>query len=133
MTDVDPRLIEQAIARAKAAAQRAYANYSHFPVGAAVISDAGIVVDAPNIENASYSLTICAERNAIFHAVSAGHLKIHMLVMYTPTSTTHTPCGACRQVLAEFGSPDTTVLCLSDGAPRREFTLDQLLPCSFTL
>jgi cytidine deaminase len=78
----------------------------------------------------SYGLSICAERNAIFQAVARGHPKIRALVLYTPTAKPVTPCGACRQVLAEFGG-DATVVCICDGGESIVTSLKELLPKPF--
>src|SRR5262245_6352011 len=90
------------IEAARAASERAYAPYSKFRVGAAVLAG-GQIFAACNIENASYGLTICAERAAVAAAVSAGKRKIDAIAIFTPTPTATAPCGACRQVLHEFG------------------------------
>ena len=118
-------------AAAKAASQHAYAPYSHFRVGAAVLSDRGTIHAGGNVENASYGLTICAERNAIFQAVAQGARKIRALAVYTPTDAPTTPCGACRQVLAEFGRDAPIFCCTDDDASDELYTLDELLPNAF--
>jgi cytidine deaminase len=94
---------------AEAASTKAYCPYSHFPVGSAVLTDTGAIFAGCNIENASYGLTICAERNAVFHAVAAGFSRIVAVVIFTPTPAPSAPCGACRQVLNEFAA--TAVVC----------------------
>lgn len=120
-----------ALARAaKLAAQQAYAPYSNFRVGAAVRADSGEIYLGCNVENASYGLTSCAERNAIFAAVGAGETRIEAVVIYTPTATPTSPCGACRQVIREFGA-NAVVVSVCDGAARIETTLAALLPESF--
>jgi len=118
-------------AAAKAASQHAYAPYSHFRVGAAVLSDRGTIHAGCNVENASYGLTICAERNAIFQAVAAGARDIVAVAVYTPTPQPTTPCGACRQVIAQFGAAD--VRCDADGGATARYALDELLPRRFGL
>jgi cytidine deaminase len=125
----DP-VIQRLRARAVEAAGHAYAPYSHFPVGAAVLTADGEVFAGANVENASYSLTICAERNAIFQAVARGARKINALVVYTPTARPVAPCGACRQVLIEFG-PDAEVFSFCAGEEVLYRTSRQLLPDSF--
>lgn len=119
--------------RAKSALPNSYSPYSGFPVGAAVLAGSGRVYSAPNVENASYGLTLCAERNAIFQAIGAGEQHILALVLYTPTKETYTPCGACRQVLAEFAAGDAEVICVSENGASKTFTLDLLLPDRFAL
>jgi cytidine deaminase len=127
--NVPPELVE----KAKEALNNAYCPYSKFPVGAAVLTASGKIYAAPNIENASYGLSICAERNAIFHAISAGEHTISILLLYTPTDEVHTPCGACRQVVAEFLKGDAQVVCVADSGVTKAFTVDELLPAKFSL
>jgi cytidine deaminase len=115
---------------ARAASQRAYCPYSHFPVGAAIVCADGRLFAACNVENASYGLTMCAERNAIFQAIAAGAQHVRAIVIYTPTATPSAPCGACRQVLNEFG-PDMIVLSVCDGPDSVAFRLTDLLPQAF--
>ncbi|GAB1489497.1 hypothetical protein MASR2M8_19500 [Opitutaceae bacterium] len=115
---------------ARAAAKQAYAPYSHFPVGAAILTSRGQVFSGCNVENASYGLCNCAERTAIFNAVAAGQRQLRCVVVYTPTKTATMPCGACRQVINEFG-PDTRVIAICDGRERIETTLAALLPGAF--
>ncbi|MEP7084002.1 MAG: cytidine deaminase [Betaproteobacteria bacterium] len=122
------RLREAAIA----ACANAYAPYSNFRVGAACISASGKIFTGVNVENASYGLTVCAERNAVFQAVAAGERDIVAIAIYTPTATPTTPCGACRQVLSEFGK-DIAIVCCCDGPDVHEFTIAQLLPHGFRL
>jgi cytidine deaminase len=112
------------------AAHRAYAPYSRFAVGAAVLSADGRIHTGANVENASFGLSICAERNAIFRAVADGARQIDAVVVYTPTGGATPPCGACRQVLCEFGA-DALVVCCSDGASDRHYRLAELLPDAF--
>lgn len=118
------------------AAQRvsdlAYCPYSNFPVGAAVLTADGRIFAAPNIENASYSATICAERNAAAQAIAGGSRSIVAVALYTRTPTPSTPCGACRQFLSEF-NPEMEILCISDGDEVLRFTLHELLPKAFTI
>ena len=115
---------------ARAAASRAYAPYSKFHVGAAVLGASGKIYSGCNVENASYGLAICGERNAIFAAINAGEGAIQAVVIYTPTTIATAPCGACRQVIREFG-PDARVISICDGETRIDATLAELLPDSF--
>ncbi len=115
---------------AREVAQHAYAPYSKFTVGAAVQTTDGSVFTGCNVENASFGLTNCAERTAVFNAVAAGHRQISCVAIYTPTAQPTAPCGACRQVLREFGH-NMTVISTCDGEGRNETTLDKLLPDSF--
>src|SRR5258708_8301593 len=111
---------------AREASAFAYCPYSNFRVGAAVLTSDGEIVGACNVENASYGLSICAERNAIFQAVARGYPQIRALVLYTPTAKPVTPCGACRQVLAEFGG-EAAGVCICDGGESITTTLQELL------
>ena len=118
------------LAAAKAAAKQAYAPYSRFRVGAAVLAASGKIYAGANVENASYGLSNCAERTAVFAAVAAGERKIVAVAVYTPTRKPTAPCGACRQVIREFG-PRAAVLCTCRSRERIETTLDRLLPAAF--
>jgi cytidine deaminase len=117
---------------ARRAAEFAYCPYSNFPVGAAVLTADGKIFSAPNIENAAYSVTICAERNAASQAVAAGTKSIVALALYTRTPTPSTPCGTCRQFLSEF-NPEMEIHCVSDGDEVLRITLQELLPKAFTM
>ena len=115
---------------AREASAFAYSPYSHFRVGAAVLTGDGVIVGGCNVENVSYGLSICAERVAIFQAVTKGHPRIRALVLYTPTAKPVTPCGACRQVIAEFGV-DAVIVCICDGEESISTTLKELLAMPF--
>ena len=117
---------------AKAACGNAYCSYSRFPVGAAVFTDSGTVAKGCNVENASYGLTICAERSAVFGAIAEGARAIVALALYTPTAKPVTPCGACLQVIAEFGA-NVEIRCYCDGPDVEKSMLRELLPASFAL
>jgi cytidine deaminase len=116
--------------QAKAAAGRAYAPYSRFRVGAALVARSGAVFAGCNVENASYGLTICAERSAVFQMVAAGETAFVRIVIYTPTATPTAPCGACRQVLNEF-NPEAEVVSVCDGPDVLRWTVRELLPGAF--
>lgn len=115
---------------AREAAKHAYAPYSKFPVGAAVQTADGSIFTGCNVENASFGLTNCAERTAVFKAIAAGHREITCVAIYTPTAHPTAPCGACRQVLREFGQ-NMAVISSCDGTERTATTLAKLLPDSF--
>ena len=118
---------------ARAASANAYCRYSSFAVGAAVLTVNGTIARGCNVENASFGLTICAERNAIFRAIGDGATRIVALAVYTPTKATVSPCGACRQVIAEFADDTLEIRCFCDGADVAAFTLASLLPHRFAL
>lgn len=107
------------------ARSQAYAPYSKFQVGAALLSEDGRVFHGCNVENLSYGLTNCAERVAIGAAVAAGVRRFVAVAVVADTAVPISPCGACRQVLAEFGVP---LVVLANRFERLEFSLDQLLP-----
>lgn len=115
---------------AEAARARAYAPYSGFHVGAALETEEGSIVTGCNIENASYGLTICAERSAVAAAISAGHRRFARLALVSDAAEPIAPCGACRQVLAEF-APDLLVES-SAGSLMKSWTLRELLPAGFS-
>lgn len=115
---------------AREAAKASYSPYSKFQVGAAVLTDSGKIYTGTNVENASYGLANCAERTAIFTAVAQGERQIRCVVVFTATPVPKLPCGACRQVINEFGS-HATLISVCASAQRTETTLDQLLPAAF--
>ena len=110
---------------------KAYAPYSKFFVGAAVRAESGKIYTGCNIENASYGLTVCAERNALFAAVGAGERKFTALCVVGDTEAPISPCGACRQVMAEFKVPRIILANLKGDV--KEYTLEELLPLGFSL
>jgi cytidine deaminase len=114
---------------ARAVQQQAYAPYSHFRVGAAIEADNGAVFVGCNVENASYGLTICAERAAVAAAVGAGVRHIRRAVVVTDSDPPAAPCGACRQVLSEFG-PDMLVEAVGPERTSR-WSMRELLPAAF--
>jgi cytidine deaminase len=127
---VPEHILRDLIARAKSASDHAYSPYSRFRVGAALLTSTGDIYTGCNVENASYGLTVCAERNAAFAMVAGGGREIVAVVIYTPTAAPTAPCGACRQVINEFG-PNARVLCLADGGDRIDAPLSELLPAAF--
>lgn len=118
------------IEAARQAGRHAYCPYSHFAVGAAVLTDEGVIYSGCNVENASFGLSICAERNAVFQMAAAGRRVIRAVAVYTPTASPTPPCGACRQVLNEFG-PTAEVFCVCDSDKTLQTRLDALLPHAF--
>ena len=120
---------ERLLAAAQEARERAYAPYSKFTVGAALETTDGTIVAAPNVENASYGLTMCAERNAIARAVAEGHREFRAIAVAGPEGALTAPCGACRQVIAEFHPGMPVLFTGPDGVV--ETTIDELLPHSF--
>ena len=115
---------------AKKASMNAYVPYSRFPVGAALECDDGTVFTGCNVENAALGSTICAERTACVKAVSEGHKSFVRIAVYADSENWCTPCGACRQFLAEF-SPDMEVLCAKAGGRYVSYNLKELLPHTF--
>jgi cytidine deaminase len=118
---------------ARAVRRRAHAPYSNFTVGAAVLDERGRVHVGCNVENASYGLTVCAERHAVAAAVAAGARRIRAVAVTSGSRPPATPCGACRQVLAELGSPDTAVIIAGPTGAGDTTTLGALLPRAFAL
>ena len=116
---------------AEAARDRAYAPYSNFTVGAVIVTESGDLVTGGNVENGSYGMTICAERSAIVRAVAEGHSRITAVVVAGPAASVP-PCGACRQVIAEFADEACTITFPRDGE-LTTFTLDEILPERFRL
>jgi cytidine deaminase len=121
---------EALVAAAGEARERAYAPYSGFQVGAALLSDDGSRFTGANVENASYGLSMCAERTAVFHAVAQGVRRLRAVAVVASNDEPTWPCGACRQVLYEFG-PDLVVISEGQGGRREERSLADLLPEAF--
>ncbi len=129
-------MIDEASCRALIAAARqtqknAYAPYSHFTVGAAVLADDGTIYTGCNVENSSYGLSCCAERNAIFHGAACGCRTFQAIAIVGDAADFTMPCGACRQVMAEFQIP--YVIVTKPDNTYRIMTLAELLPHSFSL
>ena len=125
-----PELVRQAHERAVKSRSRAYAPYSKFKVGAAVVSK-GKIYSGCNVENASYGGTICAERNAIFHAVEQGAQSFDHVVIVADTENPTPPCGFCRQVMAEFCSPKTQVWLGNEKGITKVYDFATILPEPF--
>ena len=115
------------IARAVAAKARAYAPYSGFRVGAALLADDGTIFGGCNVENSSYSLTVCAERNAVFQAAARGKTRFRAIAIASDDPGFLSPCGACRQVLSEFNPSMEVILTTPDGRVRLT-SLSKLFP-----
>ena len=127
---IDEKTIGEMALRAKQISEKAYCPYSNFRVGAVVLTEDKQTFEGCNVENASYGLTICAERNAIFQMVAKAKSRLVAVVIYTPTATPSAPCGACRQVINEFG-PDALVVSTCDGKDTLRRRLSELLPDAF--
>ena len=127
MTDEERQTL---IARAVAVRQWAYAPYSHYHVGAALLASSGKFYDGCNVENAAYGSSICAERTALVKAVSEGERQFEAVAVVTGNGGS--PCGSCRQMLAEFGLDLKVLLLDGEGKVVRETTLRELLPDAFT-
>jgi cytidine deaminase len=122
----------QLIAEAKRAREQAYVPYSNFQVGAALLMEDGSVILGANIENASYGLTNCAERTALFKAYSDGLRNVKMIAVVANTERPVPPCGACRQVMVELCKQDTNVVLSNLKGDILEMTVAELLPGAFT-
>lgn len=112
--------------------KKAHVPYSHFPIGAVLVAKNGQIFTGVNIENASFGLTNCGERTAIFKAVSEGVTDFKELIVYGETKHPISPCGACRQVMAEFFSKDLKVTLVAKDRSTVVMTVKELLPYSFT-
>ena len=121
-------LIDLAIETSK----KAYVPYSHFPIGAVLVAKNGQIFTGVNIENASFGLTNCGERTAIFKAISEGVTEFEELIVYGETQKPVSPCGACRQVMAEFFAEDLKVTLVAKDKSTVVMTVRELLPYSFT-
>jgi len=130
---VSARGDDELVAAARAVRGKAHAPYSGFAVGAAVRDELGRVHVGCNVENASYGLTVCAERNAVAAAVAAGAHAVRAVAVVTPTRPPASPCGACRQVLAELGDARTRVILARARGAAQTTTLGELLPRAFRL
>jgi cytidine deaminase len=120
---------QELIRRAMQVRARAYAPYSNYPVGAALLGRSGQVYEGVNVENAAYPTSMCAERSAIFHAVSSGEREFEAIAVVTPNAGS--PCGACRQVLSEFGLDLVVYIADGEGRLVTQTTVGELLPLAF--
>lgn len=127
---LDPELRQELINQGKAAYGLAYVPYSHYPVGAAALFSSGKIYTGCNVENASYGLTVCAERNAIFQAVARGERELKGILIAVPSDVFPSPCGACRQVIREF-AVDCPVILMNGQGQIRWTSLKALLPEAF--
>ncbi len=127
--DPDRAVIQELIERAREARTRAYAPYSEYPVGAALLSSAGQIFEGANVENAAYGSTMCAERIAAFTAVTSGERAFEVIAVVTENGGA--PCGACRQVLSEFGEDLLVIVADAGGKIHLEIKLKDLLPRAF--
>lgn len=126
-------LIGAMINKAKAVLPNAYAPYSNYQVAACICCDDDSFQTGVNVENASYGLTICAESSAICQMITAGKQKIKSLVVLNGTNSLCTPCGACRQRIAEFSTSETMIHLCNHQSLIRSLTIDELLPLAFKL
>ena len=145
MTDVTQRDVDHAeltralmgelLAAAREAQASAYAPYSNFPVGAAALLSDGTLYRGCNVENASYGLTVCAERVAVFSAIADGRMDIAAIAVVTSAPKPARPCGACRQVIAEFSQADNPIILVTACSAGQTITetITDLLPHTFTL
>lgn len=131
MAEVDDAKLDELVGSARAALPKAYAPYSGFHVGAALLTDDGEIRLGVNIENASYPLSVCAERNAVAAMVMSGSRRVLAVGVATEADRPTPPCGGCRQVLWEFGDADTPVVAEGAGGVRVRWSLGELLPDAF--
>lgn len=129
MPTLSESFIHQLIGAAQEGREQSYSPYSHFSVGAAVLCEDGTIIKGCNIENASYGLTNCAERTAIFKAISEGKKRIQAMAIVADTEGPCAPCGACRQVIGEFNIP--LIIMANMKGDYRIVTVEELLPFAF--
>ncbi|MEN2776558.1 cytidine deaminase [Acetivibrio clariflavus] len=122
---------EKLISLANEVKQNAYAPYSNFHVGAALITNSGKIYTGTNVENASYGATICAERTAIVKAVSEGEKKIKAIAISSDSEDYIYPCGICRQVILEFAADDLVIICSNNKGEYKVFNINEILPHAF--
>lgn len=125
---MNKKLRNELITRANHAKETSYSPYSQFRVGAAILTDDGTIFEGCNVENASYGLAICAERNAIFQAAHAGKRKITAVAVTSDEKTFITPCGACRQVIAEFADGSTDIILSTKEGKSKIVKFEKIFP-----
>ena len=130
-TEIEDATLEEMLRAARAIMSRAYVPYSGFHVGAALLNEDGTIRSGVNVENASYPLSVCAERNAVASMVGSGQTKVVAVAVATNAAHPTPPCGGCRQVLWEFGDADTAVVAEGAGGVRARWRLGDLLPDAF--
>lgn len=131
MFSIENNNIVALVEAAKESFAKAYAPYSQFQVGAAALTANGKIVQGCNVENASYGLTVCAERNCLAQGVISGEQAFSAIVIYTNQDKLTPPCGACRQVIAEFLAPEALVMAVNHNNDTKQWTVNQLLPDAF--
>ena len=132
MMNIEENKLLTLVNAAKEGFENAYAPYSNFHVGAAALTANGNIVKGCNVENASYGLTVCAERNCLAQGVISGEQAFSAIVIYTNQEKLTPPCGACRQVIVEFLAPDALVMAVNHNNDKKQWTVDELLPDAFT-
>ncbi|MFT5997293.1 MAG: cytidine deaminase [Glaciecola sp.] len=132
MSNIEDNVISRLVNAAREGFERAYAPYSNFHVGAAALTASGNIVKGCNVENASYGLTVCAERNCLAQGVISGEQAFSAMVIYTNQEKLTPPCGACRQVIVEFLAPNALVMAVNHNNDRKQWTVNELLPDAFT-
>ena len=130
-TEIEDATLEEMLRAARAIMSRAYVPYSGFHVGAALLNEDGTIRSGVNVENASYPLSVCAERNAVASMVGSGQTKVVAVAVATNAAHPTPPCGGCRQVLWEFGDADTPVVAEGAEGVRARWRLGDLLPDAF--
>ena len=130
-TEIEDATLEEMLRAARAIMSRAYVPYSGFHVGAALLNEDGTIRSGVNVENASYPLSVCAERNAVASMVGSGQTKVVAVAVATNAAHPTPPCGGCRQVLWEFGDADTPVVAEGANGVRARWRLGELLPDAF--
>jgi cytidine deaminase len=130
-TEIEDATLEEMLRAARAIMPRAYVPYSGFHVGAALLNEDGAIRSGVNVENASYPLSVCAERNAVASMVGSGQTKVLAVAVATNAAHPTPPCGGCRQVLWEFGDADTPVVAEGAEGVRARWRLGDLLPDAF--